>query len=113
MTEENTQKESISPSDDILLNHLYPLHVPEVIVGYWEPGKKYLIDIHRQKKVFIIDEIGEFIWSLCDGEHSVREMEKKLVKEAEQDKENVRTSLATFLMKLKKKGYITLEEKKS
>jgi len=93
------------------LNHLFAIKVPKIIIGYWEPGKNYLLDQSQEKKVFIIDEIGQFVWKLCDGSHSVRKIEQLLVQEADQSQESVRTSLATFLIKLKKKGYITFEQR--
>ena len=85
--------------------------MPEISIGYWEPSKKYLITNTQEKKVLVIDEIGQFVWKLCDGAHSVRKIEQLLIEEADQNQDSVRTSVATFLMKLKKRGYITFEQR--
>ncbi len=108
---EHKASKSVFPSDSVQLNHLFPEKLPDVFLGYWEPGKKYIIDHKREKKVIVIDEIGQFVWDLCDGSHSVRVIEKMLIKDAGQDKDNVRSSLATFLLNLKKKGYIFFTQK--
>ncbi|MHA1973906.1 MAG: PqqD family protein [Candidatus Hodarchaeales archaeon] len=98
------------PKNNVALNHLFPIRRKEIEEGHWEVGKKYLIDKTKDKQVFIIDEIGQFVWKLCDGNHSVREIEIKLIKEANQEAKTIRTSVATFLMKLKNRGYIKLQE---
>ncbi len=112
MVDNNQQKlgTALLPSDNVQLNHLYPKKLANIIVGYWEPGKKFISDHDREKKVIVIDEIGQFVWNLCDGTHSVRTIEKKLIEDAEQDTNSVRSSLATFLLNLKKKGYISLDQ---
>ena len=61
-----------SPTPEIQLNHLYPRKTPEVMIGHWETGKKYLVMKGKEKEAFIIDELGEFVWNLCNGENSVR-----------------------------------------
>lgn len=109
--EDQNQESQVLPSDDVLLNHLFPLRIPEIITGYWEPGKKYLMNEKQDTKVFIIDEIGDFVWKRCDGTNSVRKIEQLLIKEADQDEKGVRTSVATFLMNLKEKGYITFDQR--
>ncbi len=80
-------------------------------MGHWETGKKYLLKKEREQETFIIDELGTFVWNLCTGENSVRKIEKILIKEADQSKETVRTSISTFLMRLKDRGYIIFEQK--
>lgn len=80
-------------------------------MGHWETGKMYLLKKESKKETFIIDELGTFVWNLCTGQNSVRKIEKILIKEADQSKETVRTSISTFLMRLKDKGYIIFEQK--
>ncbi len=97
------------PSDDIQLSHLFPIQQTTTKLGYWEPGKKFLLN--KNSEVFIIDELGEFIWTLCLGDKSVREIERLLIVEADQSESSVRTSLSTFLLRLKDKNHIIFKQR--
>ncbi|MFW9992439.1 MAG: PqqD family protein [Candidatus Odinarchaeota archaeon] len=104
-------KETSIPSDDAQLASLYPEPIAGIKEGYWSPSERYLLNDRKDSKAFIIDELGQFVWNLLDGKHSVRDIEKLLVKKAGQQEESIRSSLATFLVNLKNKGYIEFEQR--
>lgn len=57
------------------------------------------------KKVSL-DEIGSFVWQLCDGEHTVRDMATLLAKKYKLNKREAIMSLSVFLRNLGKRGLI-------
>lgn len=57
------------------------------------------------KKVSL-DEIGSFVWQLCDGEHTVRDIGTSLAKEYKLNQREAIMSLSVFLRNLGKRGLI-------
>lgn len=52
------------------------------------------------------DEIGSYIWKLCDGKHTTRQIIEALHQEFKLSMEETETGLQTYLTKLSKKGLV-------
>lgn len=59
-----------------------------------------------------LDEIGGFVWSLCDGFHSVSDIAQELQKRYQLSRREAFSSLAEFLSQLQKRGLLRWEEAK-
>ncbi|MFN3422361.1 MAG: PqqD family protein [Armatimonadota bacterium] len=57
-----------------------------------------------------LDEIGGFVWSLCDGFHSVADIAQELQQRYQLSRREALSSLAEFLSQLRKRGLICWEE---
>jgi len=57
-----------------------------------------------------LDEIGGFVWSLCDGFHSVADIARELQQRYQLSRREAFSSLAEFLSQLQKRGLIRWEE---
>lgn len=57
-----------------------------------------------------LDEIGGFVWSLCDGSHSVSDIALELQQRYQLSRREAFSSLAEFLNQLQKRGLIRWEE---
>ncbi len=53
-----------------------------------------------------LDEVGSLVWSLCDGEHSVREIAAVLSDRFGADYDPDAKRLAIFLMTMKSRGWL-------
>lgn len=65
--------------------------------------------VHRQIE---LDEIGGFVWSLCDGFHSVADIAEELQQRYQLSRREAMASLTEFLSLLQKRGLICWEEAK-
>jgi len=65
--------------------------------------------VHRQIE---LDEIGGFVWNLCDGFHSVADIAEELEQRYQLSRREALASLAEFLSQLQKRGLIRWEEDK-
>jgi len=63
--------------------------------------------VHRQIE---LDEIGGFVWNLCDGSHSVADIVEELEHRYQLSRREALASLAEFLSQLQKRGLIRWEE---
>jgi hypothetical protein len=63
--------------------------------------------VHRQIE---LDEIGGFVWILCDGFHSVADIAEELEQRYQLSRREALASLAEFLSQLQKRGLIRWEE---
>lgn len=63
--------------------------------------------IYRQIE---LDEIGSFVWQLCDGSHTIAEIAEALQKRYQLSRREAFASLAEFLNQLQKRGLIQMEE---
>ncbi|MCS7265828.1 MAG: PqqD family protein [Armatimonadetes bacterium] len=59
-----------------------------------------------------LDEIGSFVWNLCDGSHTVADIAEALQKRYQLSRREAFASLAEFLSQLQRKGLINFEEAK-
>jgi len=53
-----------------------------------------------------LDEVGSLVWSLCDGEHSVRQIAAALNERFGSDYDPDSKRLAIFLMTMKQRGWM-------
>lgn len=58
-----------------------------------------------------LDEIGAFVWNLCDGKRNVAGIADALSKEYKITKHEAEASLLDFVDSLRKRGCISLERK--
>ncbi len=59
-----------------------------------------------ESKPVILDEVGTFVWKLCDGEHSLSEIATLLCKEYKEGRKEMETSLVEYMKLLGKRGMI-------
>lgn len=59
-----------------------------------------------ESKPVQLDEVGSFVWNLCDGDHTVNEIVDALAKEYKLNRREVEVSLTEYLQKLGKRGMV-------
>jgi hypothetical protein len=64
-----------------------------------------LLGVPEQKK-FSIDEIGSIVWSMCDGEHNIKNIVEALNQRFKLNREEAETGLQTYMKQLSKKGLV-------
>lgn len=57
---------------------------------------------------FELDEIGTFVWGMCDGETTVRQMRGRLADKYKLGRREAEISLTNFLSTLGKKGLVAI-----
>ncbi len=60
-----------------------------------------------------LDEIASFVWSLCDGQHTVADIADALMQRYQLLKREAMASLTEFLAQLQRRGLVRWEEAKS
>ncbi len=63
--------------------------------------------VYRQVE---LDEVGGFVWQLCDGRHSVADIANALQERYQLSRREALASLIEFLSQLHRRGLITWEE---
>jgi len=58
------------------------------------------------KRVVVLDEVGSFVWSLCDGKNSVNDIVKSLCKRYNLTRKEAEASLLAFFRQLGKRGFL-------
>jgi hypothetical protein len=61
-----------------------------------------------ETKEFELEEVGAYVWNLCDGEHATETIGKKLRREFQMDRLEAETALAAFLETLARRRLILL-----
>jgi hypothetical protein len=64
-----------------------------------------LLDSPNEKKIRL-DEVGTFVWNLCDGERTIEQIVTEMVSEHKLTRREVELSLTEFLRTLAKRGMI-------
>jgi len=59
-----------------------------------------------QSKPVQLDEVGSFVWGLCDGDHTVSDIVGALVNEYKLNRREVEVSLTQYLQTLAKRGMV-------
>ncbi|MCE5241195.1 PqqD family peptide modification chaperone [bacterium] len=59
-----------------------------------------------QSKPVQLDEVGSFVWGLCDGDHTVSDIVGELVNEYKLNRREVEVSLTQYLQTLAKRGMV-------
>jgi len=55
-----------------------------------------------------LDEVGSFVWEMCDGETTVRRMIARLADEFKLNRKEAEVSLTAYLQTLARKGLVSL-----
>ncbi len=58
-----------------------------------------------------LDEVGGFVWELCDGNHTVETIVQKTGKEYKMNRREAEVSVTMFLQMLHEKNYIGFYKK--
>jgi len=58
------------------------------------------------KKKILLDKVGSFVWDLCDGEHTVEDIIKELMKKYKLHRREAEASLLLYLQMLSKRALI-------
>ncbi len=98
-----------------------PLHNPNLEWKYNEEGHvvatltrrkglgskfiDFFLAVPQQRSV-ILDEVGSFVWKMCDGEHSVEQISEALSEKYVLTRREVEVSLNEYLRMLAKRGMI-------
>jgi hypothetical protein len=103
---------------DVVLN-LAPIRNPAITWRRYKSGEVALIvsvkkkglmargDKSEREKKIILDKIGSYVWTLCDGEHTFKEIVDALVENYKLHRREAEISLAKYLDVLSKKGVIS------
>jgi len=59
-----------------------------------------------ERRPLTLDEIGSFVWNLCDGQHTVRQIVKALCGRYRLHRKEAEVSVVTYLRQLAKRGII-------
>ena len=65
-----------------------------------------ILDSRVNQEVHHLNEIGAFLWELCDGSHSLDDISQKLISEYDTDLENAQNDIQDFIAKLKTKSLL-------
>lgn len=60
------------------------------------------------KRVVVLDEIGSYVWMLCDGEHTIRYIMNSLTGKYRLTRKEAEVSLITYMRTLGKRGMLGL-----
>lgn len=122
------RKKKVSPIDMInarkrMLSAI-PIHTPAVNskilddgrVAFTVPRRNSLLSriimsllaIPREKEV-ILDEIGTFVWSLCNGRNSVADIARHLQEKYKLTRKEAQVSVLQFIQTLMKKGILSVK----
>ncbi|MCZ6678175.1 MAG: PqqD family protein [Candidatus Poribacteria bacterium] len=58
------------------------------------------------KRVVVLDDIGSYVWQLCDGHSSISQVVKQLQGKYRMTRKEAETSLFTFMRQLGKRGMV-------
>lgn len=58
------------------------------------------------KRVVVLDEIGSYVWMLCDGEHTIRDIMNSLSSKYHLTRKEAEVSLITYMRNLGKRGML-------
>ena len=58
------------------------------------------------KRVVVLDDVGSYVWQLCDGHNSIGQIVKHLSEKYRMTRKEAETSLFTFMRQLGKRGMV-------
>lgn len=64
-----------------------------------------VLPLNKEQRV-LLDEQGALVWSLCDGEHQVKEIAKRLSEKYEMRVSDAQAALDLYLVQLSKSGLV-------
>ena len=59
-----------------------------------------------EKRVIVLDEVGSYVWQLCDGKNSIKQVVKHLCERYHMTRKEAETSLFTFMRQLGKRNIV-------
>jgi len=62
-----------------------------------------------KRRKLALDELGSYVWGLCDGETTVRSLIDKFCKKYKLNRKEAEVSMVTYLKQLAKKGLIGIQ----
>lgn len=65
-----------------------------------------ILDTKLNKEVHQLNALGSFIWELCDGEHSIEDIAKRVCNEFDVDEREANDDILYFLNELTSKQLI-------
>lgn len=80
---------------------------PEATVK--ELGAETLLYLPANRTVHVLNATAQIIWSLCDGEHTLEDMEQALREEfAVPEGQDIRQDIESILERLSEKGLVSI-----
>ena len=58
------------------------------------------------KRVVVLDDVGSFVWTLCDGKTSVENIVRRLCNKYSLTRKEAEVSLLTYMRQLGKRGFV-------
>lgn len=87
-------------TDDGELRLVIPLRAPR-----WAWPLSRLLYVPKARRV-VLDEIGGYVWSLCDGQRSVREIIQALSQRYKLHRKEAEVSVVAYLRQLARRGLV-------
>lgn len=72
---------------------------------WWAKALSRFLYVPRKRKV-VLDEIGSFVWDLCDGQHDIRQIVQALSTRYKLHRKEAEVSVVAYLRQLARKGII-------
>lgn len=72
----------------------------------WIGGMLGFLFMVPETKPVVLDEVGSFVWNLCDGERTVNDLVTALCQEYKLNRREAEASLTQFLQMLGKRGMV-------
>lgn len=77
----------------------------------WARVVAFLVHLPEARKVQL-DEVGTYVWRLCDGEHTVDAIVRAMIKEYMMSRAEVEASVARYLQMLAERRFIGFLERR-
>ncbi len=75
---------------------------------WWVKALSYMFYIPKRRRI-ALDELGTFVWDLCDGETTVRALIDKFARKYKLNRKEAEVSMVAYLRQLAKKGLIGIQ----
>jgi len=79
---------------------------------WWVKALARLLYVPKRRRI-ALDEVGSFVWELCDGRHNVRQIIQALCQRYKLHRKEAEVSVVAYLRQLAKKGLIGIAVQKS
>jgi hypothetical protein len=77
----------------------------------WARVVAFVVQLPEARKVQL-DEVGTFVWNLCDGQHSVEAIVRAMIKEYKMNRAEVEASVARYLQMLAERRFVGFVERR-
>jgi len=71
----------------------------------------FLVHLPEARKV-LLDEVGTYVWRMCDGNHTVEAIVRAMIKEYKMNRAEVEASVARYLQMLAERRFVGFHERK-